>query len=145
MSQSLRPGGLTALAVVNFVLTAFAVIQVLSLVFLLLASDIPTENEVQRQQIEALREWKLVWLFLGLYGVAAILLLLSGIGFLQQKRVMGRWLGNVYALIALASVGVTTILGPEGGGFTFEVIASVVYPLLLLTLLNTTFKRDLVR
>lgn len=146
MSAATRPGGLTALAVVNFAASAMYALTALSYTMLLLmpfpppgqaGSDMP---EDQRKMIEALRAWEGSWPYVFLSIALTAVLLLSGIGYLRQKKLMGRWLGNAYVVLGLAIVALET-MGPEG--FTFMAVVAVVYPLLTLLLVNTTFKDDL--
>jgi hypothetical protein len=78
---------------------------------------------------------------LGLLAVSAFLLITSGVGYLKQKRVMGRTLGTVYALVSLGS----TVIGvANGSGVGIGTIIFSVYPILTLIMVNTTFKEDLV-
>jgi NADH:ubiquinone oxidoreductase subunit 6 (subunit J) len=77
----------------------------------------------------------------------SVLLLLSGIGYLQQKRFLGRTLGIVYALLAIGFAVLAAMAMPEeiGGGFALGTIVGLVYPVLTLLLLNVTFKHDFIR
>jgi hypothetical protein len=77
--------------------------------------------------------------------VTSVLQLLSGIGYLKQKKVMGRMIGNIYAIISIINSIVSGIMfAPEiGGGFNIMTIVGLIYPVLTLILLNTTFKDDL--
>jgi len=78
--------------------------------------------------------------------VSAILLLVAGIGYLKQKKIMGRMIGNIYAVISIISSIISGILinDPEiGGGFNLGFILNLIYPALTLILLNSTFKDDL--
>lgn len=82
MSEGKRPGGLTALAVINFVFAGWGLIGLLGLVALFaFIGKIPTDdmNEVQRTQIEAFQELGLpafIFIF-ALSIISGILLLLS--------------------------------------------------------------------
>jgi len=105
-------------------------------------------NEIQKTQFEAFENLGIpMFIFiLVLSVVSAVLLLLSGIGYLKQKKVMGRLLGNLYAVINIISSIISGILidDPEiGGGFNLMTIAGLIYPVLTLILINTTFKDDL--
>ncbi len=151
MNDRKRPGGLTALAVINFVLAGLGVISVLGLVaFFALVGEIPTEgmDETQRAQIEAMENLGTPMLvaLVVLTGVTTILLLASGVGYLKMRRFLGRTLGNVYGLTAIASSVVTGTMFPRelGGGFGLGALIGLIYPLLTLILINTTFKEDLV-
>ena len=152
MNQEKRPGGLTALAVINFIFSGFNLIGLLGwlVIMFVIIGVIPTEqmNEIQKTQMEAFKDLGIpLFIFiLSLSIVSAILLLLSGIGYLKQKKIMGRMLGNIYAVINIISSIISAILfGPEiGGGFNIMTIVGLIYPVLTLILINTTFKDDLI-
>lgn len=150
MNEEKRPGGLTALAVINFILFGFDLIGLFFLAgFFALRGKIATDNmqEAQKAQIEAFQNMGLptfILIFI-LSILSAVLLLLSGIGYLKLKKVMGRFIGNLYAVVTILSSIVSGILFPLdlGGGFNFGTIIGLIYPILTLILLNTTFKDDL--
>ena len=77
--------------------------------------------------------------------LTAVLLLLSGIGYLKQKKILGWGVGNAYGIISIVSSVVSGFLFPSemGGGFQIMTIVGLIYPVLTLILLNTTFKDDL--
>jgi hypothetical protein len=148
MTEGKRPGGLTALAVINFI---FFASSLASLGTIAARNKIPISeemNESQRAQIEAFQnmETSTVVLLTASTLATGVLLLLSGIGYLKQRRFLGRILGNVYAAVAIASTLLfTVLLGAEiGGGFNLNMLISLIYPVLTLILINTTFKDDLV-
>ena len=150
MNHEKRPGGLTALAVINFIFSGFGFLSLLGfLAFFALRGKIPTDNmqEVQKAQIEALQNiGLLILVFVCVLNIlSSILLLLSGIGYLKQKKFLGRIIGSVYAVISIISSVVSGILfAPElGGGFNIMTMVNLIYPVLTLILLNTTFKEDL--
>jgi hypothetical protein len=150
MNEEKRPGGLTALAVINFVFSGFGLLSLFGfLAFFALRAKIPTDNmeEVQKAQIEALQNMGLSMLiFICVLNIlSSVLLLLAGIGYLKQKKFLGRTMGNLYAAITIISSIISGILfAPElGGGFNFGTMIGLIYPILTLILLNTTFKEDL--
>jgi predicted small integral membrane protein len=150
MNEGKRPGGLTALAVINFILAGLGLLSVFGMVALVgLMDKIPTDqmDEAQKAQIEAVQNMGMptLVLIIVLSLLSGVLLLLSGIGYLKQKRVLGRVLGNAYALFAIVGSIVSGLLfKPElGGGFHFGTIIGLIYPILTLVLINTTFKDDL--
>jgi len=110
---------------------------------------IPTDQmeEAQRTQLEAFKNLGLpLFLFIFVLTiVSAVLLLLSGIGYIKQKKFMGWGLGNIYAVISIVSSVVSGYLFPPemGGGFQIGTIIGLIYPVLTIILLNTTFKDDL--
>jgi hypothetical protein len=154
MASDKRPGGLTALAVINFILGGLSLLGAITLAVFLpflgqameqAAEQMPPD---QLQQMEALTEMGAPIFIIILVGsfVSAVLLILSGIGYLKQKRFLGRTLGNTYAIISLLSTvaGVLWMPMEIGGGFNLSAIIGLIYPVLTLILLNTTFKEDLV-
>lgn len=152
MSTVSRPGGLTALAVINFVVGAVDLMGAAGgvLVLLLYKGKIEAPDdeakEGVRKSVEIIGEQayttQIPWGF-----VCGILLILSGIGYLKCKRVLGRGIGNAYALVSMGFAGVCTwqIGQHTGMGMSFVGIIWVIYPVLTLILLNTTFKHDFVR
>ena len=56
-------------------------------------------------------------------------------------------LGNAYAILAIVSSVVSGLVvsAEAGGGFNIGTIVGLVYPVLTLALLNTTFKEDFIR
>ena len=151
MNEEERPGGLTALAVINFIFSGLYLFGLLGwiVIFLVIIGIIPTDqlNEIQRTQMEAFQKLGIpVFIFVfTLSLVSSVLLLLSGIGYLKQKKFMGRALGNIYAIIDIISSVISGIIltTETGGGFTIMTMVGLIYPILTLILLNTTFKEDL--
>ncbi len=150
MNQEKRPGGLTALAVINFIFSGWGLIGLLGLAAMFaFIGKIPTDDmqEAQKAQIEAFQNMGLpMFIFIFVLSiVSSVLLLLSGIGYLKQKKVMGRLLGNLYAVISIISSIVSGIMFSSelGGGFNIGTIIGLIYPILTLILLNSTFKDDL--
>jgi len=150
MAEGKRPGGLTALAVINFVLCGFSVLSMAGMVaFFALMDMMPTDQMDARQkaQIDALQDMgtPILVLITGLNLLSGLLLLTSGIGYLKQKRVLGRMLGNTYAVLTIvASIVSGMMFRTElGGGFNIGTIIGLIYPILTLVLVNTTFKDDL--
>ena len=150
MNQEKRPGGLTALAVINFVFSGWGLIGLLGLAAMFaFIGQIPTDNmdETQRYQIEAFQNMgtPMFFFIFALSLITSVLLLLSGIGYLKQKKVLGWGIGNAYAIISIVSNVVSGFMFPSemGGGFQIMTIVGMIYPVLTLILLNTTFKDDL--
>ena len=152
MSEGRRPGGLTALAVINFVYFALGL-----LMFVGFFTFIAIVNTDVVEQDKAMQDMKKAFedagVTMGLFAVvmvvsliSTVLLLLSGIGYLKQKMFLGRGLGTAYGMLALVSSGVSAIvLPPEAGGdFGLGTMLSFIYPIATLFLVNVTFKDDLV-
>ncbi len=150
MNQEKRPGGLTTLAVINFVFSGWNLLGLLGMIALFaFIGMIPTDQmeEAERAQFDAFKDMGLpLFLFIFILTIlTAVLLLLSGIGYLKQKKFLGRGVGNAYGIISIVSSVVSGFLFPSemGGGFQIMTIVGLIYPVLTLVLLNTTFKDDL--
>jgi hypothetical protein len=83
----------------------------------------------------------MAYLVVAATGLAAVLLIVSGVGYIKQKRFAGRTLGNLYALV---SIGGTVLGAVTGGGFGAFSVLFLVYPLLTFILINSAFKAHLV-
>ena len=134
MADGKRPGGLTALAVLNFVFGGFGVLAVLAAAAVLGAVNDLTDGAVAQGMGSEM------FLFV-LTALSAALLIVSGIGYLLQKRVLGRYMGSFYGITSLANNGLSLAGGTELSVFT---IVGLIYPVLTLIMVNTTFKDDLV-
>lgn len=150
MQEGKRPGGLTALAVLNFVFGGFSALGVLAMAALLgIAAAVEgQETEEAKKVAEAMAEaGPLFTVALIMPAISAFLLIASGVGYLQQKKFLGRTLGSIYAgLSILSSLVTSAMLAKEiGGGFGIGTIIGLIYPVLTLILLNGTFKNDFVR
>jgi len=150
MNEGKRPGGLTALAVINFVFSGWGLIGLLGLAaFFAFVGKIPTDemDEAQKAQIEAFQNMGVsVFVFIFVLSIiSSVLLLLSGIGYLKQKKILGRMMGNTYAVVAIVSSVISGMMfAPElGGGFNIGHLIGLIYPIITLILLNTTFRDDL--
>jgi len=150
MNEEKRPGGLTALAVLNLVFAGWGFLSLLAFgAFLALRDRIPTDNmdDTQRAQMEALQEMSLsaFGIIIALSVVANVLLLVAGIGYLKQKRILGRMVGNGYAIVSIISsvVSARMFTAEMGGGVNIATLIGLIYPVVTLILLNTTFRDDL--
>ena len=147
MSEGTRPGGLTALAVLNFLLGAQHLLHTGSLLVMRFFGDRikPTEVREMADALNAASPLELIALVAS-SAIASVLMVVAGVGYLQQRRTMGRRIGNVASLTMIVAVAVErNLLSGTDGGFGFGTFASVLYPVLSLFLLNTTFKEDFVR
>lgn len=153
MSEGKRPGGLTAMAVINFVFGGFSALGVLGMVAMVALVGASEASEASDEKTREIAEaWQdmgvgYFYAMLAMMVVSAVLLIASGVGYLKQKRFLGRTLGNVWACLSIVgSLWSTSMVKVEaGGGFTIGTIVGLIYPLLTLVLLNGTFKEDLVR
>lgn len=159
MTVSMRPGGLTALAVLNFIIAGWSGLRALqrasqcAIVFAKRGGVdvIPTEGfpPDQRRLFEILYSIHPAHLIIdtGLLALCTLLALASGIGYLKQKRVLGFWVGLAYCVVALGTTSHRMMGFPTayGGGVTPYILLSYFYPTLSIILLLTTFRRDLGR
>ncbi len=150
MEETKRPGILTVLAVINFII-AFLYILMCGLGILSFAviDYIPLESlsEAQMAGIEALKELSTgeMAFRIGPSLVAGILLLLAGVGYLKQKKVLGWVMGNAYAAVMiLRTILSPIILPPALKGGTVTVIISLIYPIITLILINFVYRKNLV-
>ena len=155
MTAGQRPGGLTALAVLNFVFGGFGVLGVLGLAAIIALVDVGAQAAAEGGNVEmqdlvtAYREAGMGFLYINLLLrlLGIILMIASGVGYLQQKKFLGRTLGSAYALLSILQAVIMGLLlpGEAGGGLSLMSAVSLIYPILTLILLNTTFKEDFVR
>ena len=136
MAQGKRPGGLTALAVLNFVFGGLGALGMLALFALM--SLVEKGAAASGAHISTGAIWAVI--LLGIVGTA--LMITSGVGYLGQKRFLGRTLGNSYAILSILSSVLS--LATLHQGFGISNLIGLIYPVLTLILLNTTFKDDLV-
>jgi len=148
-TQGRRPGGLTALAVLNFVFSGLGLLGVLALVAVFGMMDTlkhSAANAHDREVLEAFANMPTaLWAMMIISSViVAALLIIAGVGYLKMRR-WGRMIGNAYALLSVATqiVEVVTIPSELGGGVGIGTIIGLVYPVLTLIFINTTFKEEL--
>lgn len=141
MSEGKRPYGLTALAVLNFVFVGFVAVgaQALWARYSLVPStpDVAITAYSLTQQ-----DGPMILIAAILMLVSMTLLIVSGIGYIGQKKILGQRVGSIYGMIGIA--GTVLVLLVAKTGFGIETIIGLTYPILTLVLLNTTFKEDFV-
>jgi hypothetical protein len=144
MADHKRPGGLTALAVLNFVFGAFGALGVMALFALTAtASHLVSEFEQAGGEVtSAGPAISVVWAGIGLSALSVALLIVSGIGYLGLKRGLGQKTGTLYGVVSIGS-SLLTAFGLDQG-FGVGAIIGLVYPVLTIVLLNGTFKDDFV-
>jgi len=139
------------MAILNFVLGALVLMQVPAMAMLLAMHDgaLPgsrsEENKVAVELVEKAGK-PLIATAMALYGLTSLVQILAGFGYLKMRRFLGRGLGNVYVILAIA-LSLTWGIGTasaRGGGFNLGLILNLVYPLITVVLINTTFREDLV-
>lgn len=135
-----RPGGLTALAVLNFVFAGLAVIGIFTLIALLRVVA-PVVDAASGPEASLTQSSGMVYLGIVLRIASAGLLVLSGVGYIGQKKVLGYGLGCAYGVLGIISA----VLSIVTSGFDIMVGLGLIYPLLTLILLNTAFKKAFVK
>ena len=146
-----RPGGLTALAVINFVFGGIAVFSAMGLVTLAAAANLvaaggsaaanAATNDASREAINKSMaavgaSSGLLYLLAFVTLIVAVLLIVSGVGYLKMKK-FGYMIGTAYALVAIISVVVQLVSLPFG----VMNVLGLAYPIITLALLNTSFKK----
>lgn len=152
MDEGKRPGGLTALAIFNLIFAGEGLLGFLGLAGLYAVSTATEVLDDARAYAQRLLEEAhvtdamLAVLMIGGL-VTSLLLLFSAIGYLKQKRVLGRGLGNLYVLAAVGQTAAMMAVLPRelGGYFHLGVLIGLVYPLLTLFFVNVTFREDFIR
>jgi hypothetical protein len=135
MAEGRRPGGLTALAVLNFVFAGLGLLGLLAVLALFSAVDKgASENGVHVSSGA---------IYAGLiFGIVRMVLMLAaGVGYLGMKK-WGRTAGNLYGILGIADTAIAIAMLHTG--FGISAIIGLIYPVLTLILINTTFKDDLV-
>ena len=142
-----RPGGLTALAVLNFVFAGFNLLGLLALavgLVVLATVDAAKLDEARQQMDDAMGEAGIAAMVvqIGLGLVALVLQVFSAIGYLRMAPILGRMTGNAFAVVSIAGVFAGAAMGMP---FSIGSVVSLIYPLLTLLLLNFTFRGDFLR
>jgi hypothetical protein len=152
MEEGKRPGGLTALAIFNFVFAGNKLLGSLGTAGMIAIACNP---DIQGEAADKIRRalegagiginLLVIWMIGEI--VNGLLLLVSGIGYLQQKRRLGRGVGNLYALLGIALTTAIMVVLPRslGGAFHFGFMIGLVYPVLTAFFVNVTFREDFIR
>lgn len=144
-----RPGGLTALAVLNFVMAGWSFLNLMGSIAVVAlggAMKEAAQTPEDRQVFEVLESVNMgLWaLIIATWGVALVLLIVSGVGYIKMRK-WGRTIGNLYGISSLALVLLVALFTPSqlGGGFSISTIIGLIYPTLTLFFINVTFKEEL--
>ena len=149
MEETKRPGVLTALAVINFIIAFMYCIDwfIFSLAFIV---KIPLDKfgEAEAARLEAMGQLSAgtsVFMF-GLAIIPGILLLLAGIGYLKQNKMLGWAMGNAYAAVMILGIMILPfiILPPELQAGSVLIIIALAYPIITIVLINFVYKKNLV-
>src|SRR5262245_26736433 len=103
MSPGQRPGGLTALAVLNFIFGGFALLGVLGWVVILGLLQAEPGRATRDEVLDVTGGPAVIYAIILLNLIQGALLVISGVGYLGQKAMMGKVLGNAYAVVTLAA------------------------------------------
>ncbi len=138
----MRPGGLTALSIFNFIFGGLG-----GLLHLISIATIQMQHTAVEKSYEVMGAEPPSMGFMYLIETFAIvrvaLLIVSGVGYLGQRKIIGRLFGNIYAVLALVAIPIEMFKNPLG--FKSTSLLEFAYPLITLFLLNFVFRRDLVR
>lgn len=138
----MRPGGLTALSIFNFIFGGLS--GLMNLVGLATISTAREQMIADAQRnsasLDNIPSLGVLYLLMAMAMVRAGLLIASGVGYLGCKRGLGRMVGNIYAALALAAIVAEIVIAPAN--FTIFGLIDFVYPLITLFLLNGIFRRD---
>jgi drug/metabolite transporter (DMT)-like permease len=138
----MRPGGLTALAIFNFVFGGLAAIgglinlATLGTFYDRLAADAAKHGQEFPSK-------GLLYALAALTCVRAGCLITSGIGYIGMRRFLGWVIGNAYAVLALGSVIFEITQAPQG--LSVFNLVEFAYPLITLFLLDVIFRKDFTR
>jgi hypothetical protein len=135
----MRPGGLTALAVFNFIFGGLSgLINLVGLAAVgMVVKQAEQDAKITGQEVpsEAFLYGMMLFAL-----VRAALLITSGVGYLGRKKFLGRTLGNAYAVLALIAIAIEIALAKQT--FTIINLVDFVYPLITLFLINVIFRKD---
>ncbi len=134
MSESTRPGGLIALAILNFLFGAIGFLVVSSRVLSLAMKEQVIAQDPRMEVI--IHDITVTSIIFGT--VLTVLLIVSGVGYLKQKRKLGYLLGNLTSVIWMGYIILTT------SGFNIMSSALFLFPVLTLMMLNVMFKEDFI-
>jgi len=123
---------LIALAVLNFILAIFYLLAV----FAMLALVGVVQKAAADQKLPGVG---VVYLVILLLVVILGLLVVSGIGYIMQKKSIGWAVGNAYAIVAILTFVISIAMG-TGKFSIFGLVLYVVYPGITLALINTVLK-----
>lgn len=141
MADGKRPGGLTALAVLNFVFAGLLAVLALLAVAGLGLQRAAMEEAARKGVAFDGQGVTTIYIGVAVLVLSTAMLIASGVGYLGQKRVLGRVVGSVYAVLSIGAVMIEVIALDVGLGL--DTIIGLVYPALTLLLVNTTFRQDL--
>jgi hypothetical protein len=149
-----RPGGLTALAVLNFIGAGLDLLQGIYFGVCALAlrkyppgTPVPGDYALREIVVTSHKNGMTAEVFF-LQAASdlplSVLLLVSGIGYLKQKQFLGRTLGSVYAVCSLVALAAIVPRIPREH-VSIGILIGLLYPLVTLYMVNGSFREDLRR
>jgi len=132
MAASSRPGGLTALAVFNFLFGAGALLNAVG-------TAIDNRGGSRGDGFGDLPSQQVLMALTVFHVIEGALLIVSGVGYLREKWLLGRVLGSIGGLVGVIVAVLTMVLVRD---FNILTMMLLIYPLMTLVLLNTTFRHD---
>ena len=153
-----RPGGLTALAVINIIFSILLIFIMIGRIveYVQIRSWETNSQGIEFQEnvrfrnvrIDAMKETGATT-YIGLSvstGVLGVFMFLSAIGYFKQKRYLGYIGGNFAAFFSIIFIILTITTLPRilGGGVNMHYLLVLFYSGLTLFLVNVTFRQDLV-
>ena len=137
MDRKIRPSGLTAFAILNFI---FAGVSVLGILFSIGCTSCVKMSNQSGQSLPAPEITAVVIVFSVMNAMLAGLLIISGVGYLKLNRISGRWCGNLYAVAQIALRILAIAAGSAAmGEVTLFTVAEFVWPVLTLFFINIVF------
>ncbi len=137
MDRKIRPSGLTAFAILNFV---FAGVSVVGILFSIGCTSCVKMSNQSGQSLPTPEITAVVIVFSILNAVLAGLLIISGVGYLKLNRISGRWCGNLYAVAQIVLRILAIAIGTAAmGEVTLFTVAAFVWPVLTLFFINIVF------
>jgi|ERR1043166_6978600 hypothetical protein len=155
MANPDRPGGLTALAWINFILAGYLLMSATGVIMTMVfrpkielaasraAAEAAEEADEDPVVTQELPPDHVLVLFVCLMAVCAVLYVVAAVGYLKLKFILGRVLGTVTALFAVGTALAEIVLSPRG--IQVGHYLGLMYPALTLLLLHVTFRHDFAR
>lgn len=132
--RSQRPGGVTVLAIINFLGFAISLLTLLWEIYSYFTSEVAGEGT-------SYSSMSAYFVIQGCNVALCLLLVITGIGLIGCRKLIGRHFTTALFLVSLAKAIAVVNLAPEE--FNLFTVALVVWPLVAAVLVNTVFTDDL--
>jgi len=141
MSDTKRPDGLTALAVLNFIFVAFGGLGLHAL--WTRYSLVPATPDAAIMSYSLTQEDGRMIIIAGVVLLVSMtLLIVSGFGYLGRKKLLGRHFGSIYGIVSICGTIAGLVFAKTG--FGIGAVIGLIYPLVTLALVNTKFRKDFI-